>query len=50
MPGPHVTEWLSNSETYRIETDCWENEGADECLARHQEAVEFWQGVYPPDP
>lgn len=50
MPtNPKVTRWLSGGDHHTVTT--WRNPGeteADWCQ-RHDDAVAYWQGIFPPD-
>ena len=50
MGDPKYTEWLSGGLPYSVTTEQRPNEDEVAWCRRHDEAVEFWQGVYPPDP
>jgi hypothetical protein len=43
----HLTEWTSGGKAAKLCTKCLGDETAEACKARHDEALEFWQGLYP---
>lgn len=46
---PQVTAWESGGQQYEVVTYRRTGESDQEFLTRHEEAVAFWQGIYPPD-
>lgn len=46
---PKRTEWISGGEPIAVETAHIEGETDGRWQGRHDEAVEFWKGVFPED-
>lgn len=46
--GTLVTEWTSGGVPHSVSTDHIEGESNMTWHARHDEAVRYWKGVYPP--
>lgn len=47
--NPKVHVWISGGEEYMLTTPQKPNESQESWCARHDSAIAYWEGVYPPD-